>query len=58
LSALAHRVGDKMFEKMVTSIQSDEARHSQIGAPVLATLAVADPRTTAPVRRRATAMPG
>jgi toluene monooxygenase system protein A len=35
LSALAHRVGDKMFEKMVTSIQSDEARHSQIGEPVL-----------------------
>jgi toluene monooxygenase system protein A len=36
LSALAHGVGDKMFEKMVNSIQSDEARHSQIGAPVLA----------------------
>jgi len=36
LSALAHSVGDKMFEKMVGSIQSDEARHSQIGAPVLA----------------------
>src|SRR5207237_9076308 len=27
LSALARGVGDKMFEKMVTSIQSDEARH-------------------------------
>jgi toluene monooxygenase system protein A len=38
LSALAHGVGDKMFEKMLNSIQSDEARHSQIGAPVLATL--------------------
>src|SRR4029077_3445017 len=38
LSALAHRVGDKMFEKMVNSIQSDEARHSQIGAPVLETI--------------------
>jgi toluene monooxygenase system protein A len=36
LSALAHGVGDKMFEKMVMSIQSDEARHSQIGGPVLA----------------------
>src|SRR5579883_1755752 len=35
LSALARGVGDKMFEKMVTSIQSDEARHAQIGAPVL-----------------------
>ena len=33
LSALAHGVGDKMFEKMVGSIQSDEARHAQIGAP-------------------------
>jgi toluene monooxygenase system protein A len=42
LSALAHRVGDKLFEKMVTSIQSDEARHSQIGAPVLATIAKHD----------------
>jgi toluene monooxygenase system protein A len=29
-------VGDKMFEKMVQSIQSDEARHAQIGGPVLA----------------------
>jgi toluene monooxygenase system protein A len=38
LSALAHGVGDRMFEKMVNSIQSDEARHSQIGEPVLATL--------------------
>ena len=38
LSSLAHSVGDKMFEKMVNSIQSDEARHSQIGGPVLATL--------------------
>jgi len=35
LSALAHDVGDRMFETMVTSIQSDEARHSQIGGPVL-----------------------
>ncbi len=35
LSSLAHDVGDRMFEKMVGSIQSDEARHAQIGAPVL-----------------------
>ena len=35
LSSLAHQVGDKMFEKMVGSIQSDEARHSQIGPAVL-----------------------
>lgn len=36
LAALAHRAGDRMFEKMVTSIQSDEARHAQIGRAVLA----------------------
>ena len=36
LAAVAHQVGDRMFEKMVTSIQSDEARHAQIGGPVLA----------------------
>jgi toluene monooxygenase system protein A len=35
LSSLAHDVGDRMFERMLLSIQSDEARHSQIGAPVL-----------------------
>src|SRR6185436_12549255 len=34
-SAVAHDVGDRMFEKMVQSIQTDEARHSQIGGPVL-----------------------
>src|SRR5581483_906968 len=34
----------RMFEKMVTSIQSDETRHSQMGAPVLATLARHDRR--------------
>jgi toluene monooxygenase system protein A len=38
LSVLAHEVGDRMFERMVTSIQSDEARHAQIGLPVLRTL--------------------
>jgi toluene monooxygenase system protein A len=43
LSSLAHDVGDKMFEKMIGSIQSDEARHSQIGAPVLRTVAAHDP---------------
>jgi toluene monooxygenase system protein A len=42
LSAAAHSVGDKMFEKMVQSIQSDEARHAQIGHPVLAALAKHD----------------
>ena len=35
LSSMAHAVGDRMFEKMVKSIQTDEARHAQIGLPVL-----------------------
>jgi toluene monooxygenase system protein A len=43
LSALAHLVGDRMFETMVTSIQTDEARHAQIGTAVLATLVQHDP---------------
>jgi toluene monooxygenase system protein A len=38
LSAVARDVGDRMFEKMVQSIQTDEARHAQIGGPVLRTL--------------------
>jgi toluene monooxygenase system protein A len=38
LSSLAHAVRDRMFETMVSSIQTDEARHSQIGPVVLATL--------------------
>jgi toluene monooxygenase system protein A len=36
LSSLARAAGDRMFEAMVGSIQSDEARHAQIGRPVLA----------------------
>ena len=35
LAAMAHGAGDRLFEKMVTSIQSDEARHAQIGGAVL-----------------------
>jgi toluene monooxygenase system protein A len=42
LSSLARDVGDKMFEKMIASIQSDEARHAQIGSPVLRVLARED----------------
>lgn len=38
LSAVARQAGDRMFETMVQSIQTDEARHSQIGGPVLETL--------------------
>lgn len=34
-SSMAHDVGDKMFEKMIQSIQTDEARHAQIGPAVL-----------------------
>jgi len=44
LSSLAHQVKDHMFEKMLTSIQSDEARHSQIGQPVLEIIAKQDPK--------------
>ena len=43
LSALARGAGDRMFEKMVNSIQSDEARHSQIGTPVLTKVLEHDP---------------
>src|ERR1700758_5169021 len=43
LSALADHVGDHMFEKMVSSIQTDEARHAQIGPAVLAVIIKHDP---------------
>ena len=43
LSSLAHDVGDRMFEQMLNSIQSDEARHAQIGLPVLAKVREHDP---------------
>lgn len=36
LASLAHGVGDAVFEAVNHSIQSDEARHSMIGHPVLA----------------------
>ena len=42
LASMAHGAGDKMFEKMVTSIQTDEARHAQIGGAVLRTVAQHD----------------
>ncbi len=35
LTALAKNVGDKMFERMLSSIQTDEARHAQIGRATL-----------------------
>jgi toluene monooxygenase system protein A len=43
LSSMAHDVGDRMFEKMVASIQTDEARHAQIGPAVAEILAREDP---------------
>jgi toluene monooxygenase system protein A len=42
LSAMAHDVGDRMFETMIKSIQTDEARHAQIGQAVLATVVAHD----------------
>lgn len=42
LTALADVVGDHLFEKMAHSIQTDEARHAQIGAPVLEVVAKHD----------------
>lgn len=43
LSAMANLVGDHMFEKMLTSIQTDEARHAQMGPAVLAIVMKHDP---------------
>jgi toluene monooxygenase system protein A len=42
LAALAHGAGDRLFETMVRSIQTDEARHAQIGGAVLKILAEHD----------------
>jgi len=43
LSAVADAVGDRRFAQLLQSIQTDEARHSQIGGPVLRTLIAHDP---------------
>lgn len=43
LASMARETGDRMFEKMVQSIQTDEARHAQIGRPVLAKVLEHDP---------------
>ncbi len=42
LAAIASNVGDRAFEAMLQSIQSDEARHAQAGSPVLAIVAKHD----------------
>jgi toluene monooxygenase system protein A len=43
LGELAHAVGDRMFERMIATIQSDEARHAQNGRPVLEVVCKHDP---------------
>ncbi len=43
LSAVAHGVGDRMFETLLQSIQTDEARHAQVGQSVLEILVQHDP---------------
>jgi toluene monooxygenase system protein A len=42
LASMAHASGDRMFEKMLQSIQTDEARHAQMGFPVLEVLIAHD----------------
>ncbi len=42
LASLARAVEDRLFEKMLGTIQSDEARHAQVGSPVLAVVAAHD----------------
>jgi toluene monooxygenase system protein A len=43
LSSMAAKVGDRMFDRMVQSIQTDEARHAQIGPAVLEVVMRHDP---------------
>ncbi|HEX2872618.1 MAG TPA: YHS domain-containing protein [Polyangiaceae bacterium] len=43
LTAMAKQSGDRLFEQMLQSIQTDEARHAQIGHPVLKKLVQRDP---------------
>jgi toluene monooxygenase system protein A len=43
LASMAHATGDRLFEKMLQSIQTDEARHAQMGFPVLEVLIAHDP---------------
>ena len=52
MAAMADRAGDRMFEKMVASIQTDEARHAQIGHPGDADAARERLARTGPVPRR------
>jgi toluene monooxygenase system protein A len=43
LTSMAKLTHDKLFEQMLQSIQTDEARHAQIGHPVLKKLVESDP---------------
>jgi toluene monooxygenase system protein A len=43
LTSMAKAVQDKLFEQMLLSIQTDEARHAQIGRPVLELVVARDP---------------
>lgn len=43
LTSLAERMDDTLWRTLLGSIQTDEARHAQIGGPVLATVAAKDP---------------
>lgn len=43
LASVARAAGDRMFEKMIQSIQTDEARHAQIGPATLRVLVKHDP---------------
>ncbi|NUQ34196.1 MAG: YHS domain-containing protein [Planctomycetaceae bacterium] len=43
LASIAEESGDRLFEQMTMSIQTDEARHAQIGLPVLETVIKHDP---------------
>jgi len=42
LASVARGIGDRLFERMVENIQTDEARHAQIGIPVLKTVLAHD----------------
>lgn len=42
LTALAERMDDPLWRALLSSIQTDEARHAQIGGPVLAVVAAHD----------------
>lgn len=43
LTSLAERMDDTLWRALLASIQTDEARHAQIGGPVLETVAARDP---------------